>query len=185
MFHQPPVLHRPFFALVPPRPLARRVAAAAGWFQRGPGGLPAERLHLTLFILDDMVELPPDVTDALRDIGASLRLAPFEVVLDMASGGGRSIALRPSHRNDSLARLHGLLADGARARGIAERPGYRFAPHMTLGYRIGESFSQRVAPVAWTADEIVLIDSHVGRTRHEVLGRWPLVDDGGEQLSLF
>ncbi len=56
---------------------------------------------------------------------------------------------------------------------------------MTLGYRSGEPFSERVAPVSWTADEIVLIDSHVGRTRHEVLGRWRLVEAEGEQLSLF
>ena len=69
--------------------------------------------------------------------------------------------------------------------GVTERPGYRFSPHLTLGYRIGEPFSERVAPVSWTADEIVLIDSHVGRTRHEVLGRWRLVEAEGEQLSLF
>ena len=185
MFHQPPVLHRPFFALVPPRPLARRIAAAAGWFQRGPGGLPAERLHLTLFILDDMVDLPSALVDALRGIGATVGVEPFEVVLDVATGSGRSIALRPAHRNPAAVRLHERLAGRARGCGIAERPGYRFAPHLTLGYRIGEPFSQPVTPVTWMADEIVLIDSHVGRTRHEVLGRWPLVAEEKAQLSLF
>ena len=185
MFHQPPALHRLFFALVPPRPLARSIAAGAGWFGRGPGALAAERLHLTIFILDDMIEVPPGLLDGLREIGASLDMAAMEVVLDVASGSGRSIALRPGHRSDPLARLHALLANGAHARGIGARPGYRFAPHLTLGYRIDAPFSQPVAPVAWTADEIVLIDSHVGRTRHEVLGRWPLAGDVDRQLSLF
>ncbi len=74
MFHNPPVLHRLFFALIPPRPLARSVAAAAGWFQRGPGGLAAERLHMTMFILDDMVEVAPGLPETLR--GSALRCAP-------------------------------------------------------------------------------------------------------------
>ena len=185
MFHHPPVLHRLFFALVPPRPLARRIAAAAGWFQHGVGGLAAERLHMTMLILDDMVEVPPALVEALRSIGGSGGEGPFEVVLDTASGNDRSIVLRPSHRNGAIARLRERLAEGARARGIAERPGYRFAPHMTLGYRSGSPFTQPVAPLAWTADELVLIDSHVGRTRHEVLGRWPLVAEEEAQLSLF
>jgi 2'-5' RNA ligase len=182
MFHQPPVLHRLFFALLPPPALARRIAAAAGWFGEGPGAIAAERLHLTLFILDDMVRVPPATVVPLRELARSLGVGPVEVTLDVATGSGRSVALRPAHRNAALARLHARIAEDAAACGIAERPGYSFAPHMTLGYRAGEPFSERVAPVGWMADELVLIDSHVGRTRHEVLGRWPLVDP---QLSLF
>jgi len=41
-----------------------------------------------------------------------------------------------------------------------------------------------VAPVAWTARELVLIHSHLGKTRHERLGSWPLAE-AEPQLDLF
>jgi 2'-5' RNA ligase len=56
---------------------------------------------------------------------------------------------------------------------------------MTLGYRDGRPFSERIAPVGWDAEEFVLIHSHLGKTRHEVVGRWPLRGPGVPQLSLF
>lgn len=182
MFHRPPVLHRPFFALRPPPSLARRIVAGTDWFG-GVRKLAAERLHITLFILDDMVEIPSALVDVLQAVGRSIDCPPVEVSLDVASGSGRSVALRPALRNPGLAALHDRIAASARRHGVVEREGYRFAPHMTLGYGDTVSFSRAIAPIAWVAEELVLIDSHAGRTRHEVLGRWRL--DGGAQLSLF
>jgi len=31
-----------------------------------------------------------------------------------------------------------------------------------------------IAPIAWRAEEFVLVDSAVGRGRHDVIARWPL-----------
>lgn len=185
MFHQPPTLHRLFFALLPPPVLARQVAAAAGWFDADGRALPAERLHVALFVLDDLPDRPRGLVAALQAIGRSVDCGPVAVTLDRASGSRRSVALRPAHRHPDLHRLQGDLADAARARRIAMREGYEFAPHMTLGYREGEPFNQPVRPVGWLADELVLIDSHPGRTRHEVLGRWPLVARADAQLTLL
>jgi len=185
MFHQPPTLHRLFFALLPPPVLARQVATAAGWFEPEGRALAAERLHVTMFILDDRPSRPDALVHALKAIGRSVDRGPVAVTLDRATGSRRSVVLRPAHRHPALHDLHARLGELARERRIAPRERHGFAPHMTLGYRDGEPFTQPVSPVGWLARELVLIDSHVGRTRHEVLGRWPLVARDDPQLALL
>ena len=182
MFHRPIRCHRPFFALRPTPRIARQIAMAAELF--GHGVLPPERLHITLFILDDMPDLPAALGEALLGVGKGVALTPFEVTVDRLVGSQRSVALRPSGRNAGLTDLHAQLAMLARVAGIGVRDGWRFSPHLTLGYRDGPSTSERIAPVSWVADELVLIDSHVGATRHEVVGRWPL-RERVNQLSLL
>ncbi|WP_294765577.1 hypothetical protein [uncultured Rhodoferax sp.] len=49
-----------------------------------------------------------------------------------------------------------------------------FTPHMTLAYKGRLGLEHPIAPVRWPAHELVLINSHQGKTVHEVLGRWPL-----------
>ena len=149
--------------------------------------MAAERLHITSFILDDRRAVSDELLGRLRTVGGALRLAPFDLTLDRVVGSRRSIALRPGGRNAGLAGLHRRLAELARGASLAERADYRFSPHLTLGYRDGEPFQQRIAPIGWRADELVLIHSYLGRTRHEVVGRWPLCgdEDAGGQLSLW
>jgi 2'-5' RNA ligase len=183
MFHRPVrVMHRLFFALRPPIVLARQVANAASWFETEGSPVTAERLHVTMFILDDRYDLPTALVTTLRRVGDGIAAAPVDVVLDRVGGGERSIALRPSRRIAALDALHRQLSELGRAAEIEPRAGYAFNPHMTLGYRDGRPFTVAAPPVAWTASELVLIHSHLGRTRHEVLGRWALADP---QLDLF
>jgi 2'-5' RNA ligase len=171
-----------FFALRPPIALARQIAQAVSWFETEGAPVSAERLHVTMFILDDRCDLPASLVAALAGVGDRIATAPIEIVLDRVGGGERSIALRPSRRIAALDALHRQLVELGCAAGIGQRAGYVFNPHMTLGYRDGQPFGMAVPPVAWTACELVLIHSHLGRTRHEVVGRWPLVDP---QLDLF
>lgn len=185
MFHQPPVLHRFFFAIRPPILLARQIAEAAGWFDGAHGRLASDRLHVTLVILDDFVSPPPEIVAALREVGRLIAAAPFVITLDTAVGSGRSIALRPRRHNPALDDLRRQIAIEVGAAGIAERTDYRFSPHLTLGYREGLPFSQPVAPISWTADTLELIHSHVGRTRHVVVDRWMLTGSSDAQLTLF
>jgi 2'-5' RNA ligase len=170
MFHRPLARHRLFFALRPPLPLARQITAAASWFETDGDKLRSEHLHVTIDILDDHDR----VSTALeRDIGGGVH------------GSDRSIALRPRHKNASLAALHQRIAVAREAAGLRAREGYRFSPHMTLGYRDGVSFTQPIAQIGWDVDAFVLIHSHVGRTRHDVIGRWLLSGDDDRQLTLF
>lgn len=183
MFHRPVrVSHRLFFALRPPIVLARQIAHAASWFEAEGAPVAAERLHITLFILDDRFDLPGSLVTALTSVGDSIAAAPIRVVLDRVGGGEHSIALRPGRRLAALDALHRQLGERSRAAGVESRAGYVFNPHLTLGYRDGRPFGMAVPPIAWTARKLMLIHSHLGRTRHEVLGRWPLADP---QLDLF
>lgn len=182
MLHQRIAEHRFFFALRLPIQLARQIANAAHWFGGTGRPVAAERLHVTLFILPDQFEQSSLLIAQLRAIGAAVAAAPVEMLLDYVSAGGRSIALRPQHRIAGLAALRQDLVSRCYAAGIAERPDYAFSPHVTLGYRDGRPFGERVPPIAWTAAEFVLIHSHLGRTKHTELGRWALTDG---QLSLF
>lgn len=49
-----------------------------------------------------------------------------------------------------------------------------FPPHLTLLYDKVLPDDQDIEPIAWTAQAFVVLRIVVGRTRHDVLGRWPL-----------
>lgn len=185
MFHRPIAAHRFFFALRPPAGLAQRIAQAADWFGDAGRAVAAERLHVTLFIPPDQRALDPVLIARLRAVGAAVAAGPVALRLDHVGSSGRVIALWPQTRNADLAALREDLAGRCRAAGVAERAGYRFSPHLTLGYRDGRPFGERIAPVAWTATEVVLIHSHLDHTRHTILDRWPLRGGSDGQLALF
>jgi 2'-5' RNA ligase len=117
MLHDPIPRHRFFFALLPPILLARQIANGAQWF--GPGGHPMrpDRLHITMFILRDFLTVPNGLVDALRKLGDAVRAAPAPVALDLASGGERSIALRPRRKLTGLE----VCIDCSRKRGWTRR----------------------------------------------------------------
>ena len=191
MFHRPiprppgKARHRLFFALIPPIVTARQIANAAPWLDAKGATVAADRLHVTMFILDDFLHMPPPLLiEALRAVGDAVEAPPIEIVFDRASGGTASLALRPSHRNAALDALHRQIDRLCAAAGITQREGYSFNPHMTLGYRQGRAINGPVSPVAWTATELVLIHSHLGKTRHDRLASWPL-DADQAQGDLF
>lgn len=47
-------------------------------------------------------------------------------------------------------------------------------PHVTINYRGDRLGAQKITPVGWTVDAILLIESVVGNATHVEHGRWPL-----------
>jgi 2'-5' RNA ligase len=177
--------HRYFFAALPDPVSAARIHA---WAERtlGPYGMQgAERLHVTLAITDDFAAPQSSLVEALIRAGERLAAAPFDLLLDRLSIGGRSIALRSGHIQPAMRELQARIARALAAEGTGMRQGWRFSPHVTLGYRESPSSTQPVANLGWTVSEVALIHSLVGVTRHEILGRWPLDPRPDPQLSLF
>lgn len=179
------VNHRFFFALFPPPLVAHRIAH---WAERfGPRGsfVRADRLHLTLDILDDFESVPQEIVEGLMAAGAAVAANPFMIELDLVSGGGASVALRPRLRNSALQRLVDLITAARGVTGVVGRESYRFSPHITLAYRDGRPFSESVTPFAWEVTSFTLVHSLLRQTRHEPLGTWPLTGEVPDQYALL
>ncbi|MDI1258920.1 2'-5' RNA ligase family protein [Aquabacterium sp.] len=184
-FDEPPrPTDRLFFALFPTEEAARRIANLALQLrgEHGLSGTPlqTERFHITLHHLGDYAGLPPDVLALAVQAAQALALPPFEISFDrVASFSGhpskRPFVLRGS--DDGLAALTAFqqtLGTVMRQVGLGRRVDVRFTPHVTLLYDSRLVAEQAVAPIHWTAHELVLVHSLLGQTRYVPLGRWTL-----------
>jgi 2'-5' RNA ligase len=137
----------------------------------GLAGVPLqpEHLHVTLLFLGDHEGLPPRLLVAAETAGRNVRTAPFELAFN------RVMSFRRKH-NPPLVLCRAELCAPLlvlRHQLGADRP-HAFKPHVTLLYDRKMLSEQEVAPISWTATEVLLIHSFIGQKRHEVLGRYPL-----------
>lgn len=137
------------------------------------------RLHITLFHVGDWAGLPMDTVEATRAAAASLRAAPFPILLDeVASFSGRRdkrpLVLKASQGNAPLQAFRAKLGEALARNGLGRCVSRTFEPHVTLAYAAQAVEPEAVAPIGWTAQDVVLIHSLLGQTRHIVLDRWPL-----------
>lgn len=179
---------RLFFALLPDPATAAQLAALAQQqaARHGLRGVPLEpeRLHVTLCHLGDWVGLPPDVLDAATRAAAELAWAPFEVRLDQVGsfGGHRDskpFVLKAAGGNTELRRFHAALAQHLGRHGLARAASGSLEPHVTLLYDRTMVPFEPVPPIAWRANEWVLVHSLLGRHRHLRLASWPLSAPAG------
>jgi len=185
MASSPTLAHRYFFALKPDEETARRTYAFAEEALGSHGLLPPAHHHVTLGLTEDFAQEPAALVERLRRAGASVAAAPFALLLDRLVGSHRTVALRPGHAVPLLQDLQRQIAAAMAAQGIAMRQGWSFSPHETLAYRKEEPFSRRVTGFRWDVVDFVLVHSHVGLTRHETIGRWPLRPVEPAQFSLL
>jgi RNA 2',3'-cyclic 3'-phosphodiesterase len=176
-------LYRLFFALKPPVTVARQTDHLAEKLGGGERRIRLEHQHMTLAVTADYVEYPYAVIKALLRAGTGVEAEPFDMRLDQLSFSNRSVALRPSRSVPLLNQLQRSIADAMWRAGVALRPGWSFSPHQTLFYRDGPPSQQSIDGFSWSLDRFVLVCSHVGRTRHDILGTWTLKGDG--QYELF
>jgi RNA 2',3'-cyclic 3'-phosphodiesterase len=176
-----PVLHRPFFAIKPVDAVEPPIAGMRRTYCGEGTPVRSEHAHITLEIFDDHPRRPDELIAELVAIGNAVEASAFPLALDRVVGTVRSVALRPGRRSTGLALLQRAIHAEVERAGLKVREGWSFSPHLTLGYREGEAFARQVAPILWQVDEFVLIHSHVGATRHEIVGRWRLMPE----LPLF
>lgn len=171
-----------FFGLFLPPGDAQRLAdgADALRLQHGLTGerLAAERLHITLLVVDDLHDTVPLATvNAARAAAASVDCAPLHIAFDHALSfrPNNAFVLRCDARSDAvIARLRRTLTLGLRRVGL--RPKQSHTPHMTLLYNQRLIPPQHIPPLRWTAHEFALVLSHTRRTHHQWIDRWPLLD---------
>lgn len=176
--------HALFFALVPRTQDAELIAEAGRRIARECGvlgnALEPSRLHVSLYTVGDYEDvLPQDLVDTLISAAGRVSHSAFDVAFDRAASfsSARAFVLK-SATDDALASLHAFRRKLGMALADAGLPitDRKMTPHLTLSYGTGVASELAVAPVRWRAREFVLIDSHVGRHVHRVLGRWALVD---------
>ncbi|WP_454760214.1 2'-5' RNA ligase family protein [Caulobacter segnis] len=180
-FDPPTPTDRLMFLLYPDAQTAEQIAREARRLKDTLGlrGQPllTDRFHITLHHLGDYVGLPNDMVAKGKMAGAALAHAPFEVVFDKAV----SFANRPGNNPFTLQGGEGVQALIAfqRALGLemakaGAKPDKQFLPHITLLYDGQVVSAQEIAPIRWTVDRFVLVQSKLGQTQHIVLAEWAL-----------
>lgn len=169
------VQFRYFLGFRPGRSLRRRLAAEARSHGISLGAGHEDRLHLTLCVIAETTT--QDRAFATR-IGAAIEnaaLASCPVRLGRLRSSAGCVTLAAMGRQDEIralfVRIAGLLAKCGMV------PLHRCSglhPHITLSHR-GGLLEPGTIIVRWIPDELLLIESWVGASRHVVLRRWPLM----------
>ena len=171
-----------FFALVPDEEATQRIEDLVENFRRTHGLTGALRpLHVTLCDLTIRANAEKTI-DVASEAAAAAAAAPFRIAFNRAMrfGGGqndRPFVLVGDDGVTGAAQFRQTLSFALRKADLG-RWSVAFTPHLTLLYDKVLPDDQDIEPIAWTAREFVLLRSVVGRTRHDVLGRWPLRVDG-------
>lgn len=180
-FDPPTPTDRLMFLLYPDPATAGRIAREASSLRGalGLGGQPlqTDRFHITLHHLGDYVGLPADTVRKGEAAGSAITAAPFEVVLDRAMSfanrpGNNPLTLQTGEGLDELVAFQKAL--GLEMAKVGLKPDKAFVPHVTLLYDRQVVPAQTIAPIRWTVDRFVLVQSKLGQTRHLVLRTWEL-----------
>jgi len=175
--------HRLFFALLPDAPARASIAAAADAARAAHGfrgaGIDVSRYHMTLQFLGDFPAAPHAEIERAKNAAANLRAEPLEFTLDRIVSFGRGrfpCVLRTSSATEPALRLFWQRLYFALIRaGFSNKLECNFTPHVTLGYGdVPLAQELPIAPIAWPVREFVLLESLVGRSIYNMLGRWSL-----------
>jgi len=168
-----PVFRRFFLAFRPPRAVAAEIAFWRESFLFGGRPVANERLHMTMFMLGNFDRVPHDLIARVKE-ALSTPMPACRIVLDQLAGGGGSALLVPSEPVRGLRDFQACLAGRLQRSGIGHAPWWRFSPHVSLLYDHGYCGQCPIDAISWSADELVLVESLVGRSTHIGHAVWPL-----------
>lgn len=157
------------------RPNAAVRSAMAQAAQAAQQRLLPDLYHLTFCVVLESRERDPSIVERVCAalVGADFRSAP--IAFGRVAGGPRGAVIKAAGRQHELQDLYGSLVHRLRHSNL--KPLYRksgFHPHLTLGYEACHFLPFDIW-LDWIPNELLLIESEVGLTRHNVLGRWPLL----------
>ncbi|MGB9367675.1 MAG: 2'-5' RNA ligase family protein [Xanthobacteraceae bacterium] len=141
-----------------------------------------ERFHVSLLGFGAHAGLPPDLVAGVAEAAAAIAAAPFEVAFDRAVsflGRPRPLVLCSEDDIPDLIAFQRSLGHAIQKRGLG-RAKPQYTPHVTILYDERAIEDHAIEPVRWTVRDFVLVHSLRGKSRYDILGRWPL----GDPLSL-
>lgn len=155
-------------AKTPPEVQAAITALPRNDPSRGP-----HLLHVTLVSLYDLHYAPPDWLPATIAALDSLAELPFPLHFDRIENR-KAVTLRTRDPLTKARAFQKALVGHLLHHNAPIMDGTTPEPHITINYRGDRLGAQRMPPIGWTVDEIVLTESIVGKTTHVEHGRWPL-----------
>jgi 2'-5' RNA ligase len=170
-----PDFYRYFLASRPGLALRAEIAAlreAAGQFE---SPVAAELLHLTWCVIAEPEERDRFILPRVETALSGLPFASGPLWLGRVRGAGAGAAVYSRGRKPEIMTLYHEIVKALAARDLY--PLHRksgFHPHLTLGHDPC-AFDPFLILAEWIPDELLLIESEVGKGAHNVLGRWPLL----------
>lgn len=166
------VSHALFFALQPDA----GATAEAQRLARGLGLTPNPRLHVSLVGLRTEPERPSrGRIEQILAAASRVRAPAFLIGMNtLSTFGAGAVVLRGDDGVIGIDLLCEAICAALAAEGLGGKPAAE--PHLTITWSKRFITERRVAPVRWTARQLVLIDSHQGAGRPEILGAWPLAE---------
>jgi RNA 2',3'-cyclic 3'-phosphodiesterase len=159
-------------------PFFRRIGAALGCPIR------LDLLHLTLCVVAEVAERDPYMLRRIQTALGGLQLHSFPVNLSRVIAGPQGARARTFGRQDEIQDFYLELVRLLRVWGL--EPLHRKSglhPHVTLTHVPQPPALLKIA-IRWFPTELHLVESEVGLTRHNTLGRWPLLPPRQPQLPL-
>jgi len=177
-------IHSPFFAILPSRTDAWRIARRGRDLRRAAGLsgplVSADRLHISLHGFGFHRSLPEHLLRVASQAGEAVTFPEFEVTFDCVGSfrGGADgkfpFVLRSRDDIDALHLFHRALAAAMTRAGLSRWIASQFTPHMTLLYDTRFVRPCGISGVQFRVREFVLVDSLVGQRRHVPIARWRL-----------
>ena len=127
---------------------------------------------MTLLAFVDLADFPPEFVAVLMKTLAGFEAEAFDVAFDTIVER-EAVTLRASKPLSAARALQRRMRDFLKRHDFPWFGGAP-VPHVTLNYHRDGLGDQRIDPIAWRVEEIFLIESIYGATRHEPRGRLPL-----------
>ena len=161
----------------------RHVQAAIAALPRNDPGRGPDLLHVTLISLYDLHHAPPEWLPATIAALGTFAAPPFPLRFDRIENR-KAVTLRTRDPLAEARAFQKALVNHLLREKAPIMDGTTPEPHITINYRGDRLGSQtlnalKMPPIGWTVDEIILVESIVGKTTHVEHGRWRLRGDAG------
>jgi 2'-5' RNA ligase len=168
---------RLFWAILPDDEARRRIVERTERLRTTHGltgrALLPQHLHVTLFHVGDSTEAPTEgVIEAVTERARSVFMPTFKVVFDRAMTFRHgAFVLASDEGTIGLDVLHQRLTDAFLRR---PAPARAYTPHVTMLRDARIVPEEDIEPISWTASEMVLVHSELGRISHNRVAHVPL-----------